>query len=112
MARGSGSLAAEHINDDLHTTGDRGGHAALGARGTGGHAALGRNKAMQLHWDMCTCLGRGEATASTRGVHSTATCRRRGVTALKITDPKMPLSLQFVLVSRLLCNKCDTGDKG
>ncbi len=31
---------------------------------------------------------------------------------LKITDLKILLSLQFVLVSRLIHNKCDTGDKG
>jgi len=34
------------------------------------------------------------------------------LSVLEITDSKMLLSLQFVLVSRLIHNKCDTGDKG
>ena len=34
------------------------------------------------------------------------------LSVLEITDSKMLLSLQFVLVSRSIHNKCDTGDKG
>jgi hypothetical protein len=106
---------ADSPSSDLHSLG--GPQTLLGATGTGktfvmanviarfGRPALVLAPNKMLAAQLC----RSRAPAATTAELSRAGVRR---SVLKITDSRMLLSLQFVLVSGLTHNKRDTGDKG